>query len=143
MTYSSYEDLVALVPEETLIRLSSDTSGADAVDMETILEVIGLGDRVIDGYAGVRTKVPLDPVPGLIRTISANLAIFNLYRRRSQVPEIWENQYKADMAVLVKISSGQITFGASDNETKSPPASALGASSPKIMGGPGGMLERF
>lgn len=140
--YSTLEDLQGLLPEETLIKLSNDQGGATAVDMTIISAAIAQADQVIDGYVGVQRQVPLDPVPGLIRTISANLAIFNLYRRRNQVPEIWANQYKADTAVLVKISTGQISFG-SDVKPAAAPQQTLAYSSKKVLSGVGGLLEGF
>ena len=142
MAYSTIDNLLALLPAAALIKLSNDQAGAIAVDMTTIAAAIAQADTVIDGYVGVQRQVPLDPVPGLIRTISANLAIFNLYRRRNQVPEIWESQYKADIGVLLKISTGSISFG-SDVTPAAPPQQALAQSSGKVLSGPGGLLEGF
>ncbi|MBU1565579.1 MAG: DUF1320 domain-containing protein [Proteobacteria bacterium] len=142
MPYSTLDNLLALLPEAGLIKLSNDQAGATAVDMTTISAAIAQADQVIDGYAGVQRQVPLDPVPGLITTISANLAIFNLYRRRNQVPEIWASQYKADIAVLVKISTGQISFG-SDVKPTAAPQQTLAHSSKKVLSGAGGLLEGF
>ncbi len=142
MAYAQLTQLLALLPEETLIKLSSDQTGAAAVDAATIDAAIAQADQVIDGYVGMQRTVPLDPVPGLIRTISANLAVYFLYRRRNQVPEIWESQYKADLAVLVKISTGQIGFGSAGTK-QDPPGQTLASSSGKVFGGPGGLLEGF
>jgi phage gp36-like protein len=142
MAYSTMDNLLALLPEKTLITLSSDQTGATAVDADNIDSAISQADQVIDGYVGLQRQVPLDPVPGLIKTISANLAVYHLYRRRNQVPEIWANQYKADLAVLAKIGSGQIGFGSADTP-EAPPAQVLTNSSAKVMGGPGGLLEGF
>ena len=142
MAYSTIDNLLALLPEETLVKLSNDQGGATAIDTVNIDAAIAQADRVIDGYVGVQRQVPLDPVPGLISTISANLAVFNLYRRRSQVPDIWENQQKADLAVLVKISTGQISFGG-DVKPSSPPQQTLAYSSDKVLSGKGGLLEGF
>jgi phage gp36-like protein len=142
MAYSTLDNLLALVPEDTLIELSSDEDDAIAVDMTVISAAIAQGDSVIDGYVGVQRQVPLDPVPGLVMTISANLAIFNLYRRRNQVPDIWESQYKADVAVLVKISTGQISFG-SAVEPAPAPQQTLAHSPGKVLSGAGGLMEGF
>lgn len=142
MAYSTHDTLLALLPEAALIKLSNDQPGATAVDMTTVSAAIAQGDSVIDGYVGVQRQVPLDPVPGLIKTISANLAIFNLYRRRNQVPEIWESQYKADVAVLVKISTGQISFG-SDVKPQAAPGQTLAHSPGKVLSGSGGLLEGY
>lgn len=140
--YSTLDNLLALLPEETLIKLSNDQGGASAIDQDNIDAAIQQADRVIDGYVGLQRTVPLNPVPGLITTISANLAVFHLYRRRNQVPEIWENQYKADTAVLVKIGEGKISFGG-DIQPAAPPQQTLAHSSKKTLGGSGGLLEGY
>ena len=142
MAYSTLTDLKALVPEATLIKLSNDQGGATAIDAVNIASAIAQADREIDGYVGVQRRGPLDPVPGLIQTISGNLAIYNLYRRRSLVPETWESQRKSDVALLVKIAAGQISFG-SDAKPAAPPQQALAHSSKKTLGGSGGLLEGY
>lgn len=142
MGYCTLDDLRGLIEERHLVALSNDQPGATAVNQTNIDAAISQADKVIDGYAGVQRTVPLDPVPGLIRTLSANLAVFFLYRRRGQVPEIWEQQYRNDVQVLIKISTGNISFGAAV-QPEPPPERALTASSPKALGGSGGMLEGF
>lgn len=142
MGYCTLDDLRGLIEERHLLALSNDQPGAAAIDQVNIDAAIAQADKVIDGYAGVQRTVPLDPVPGLIRTLSANMAVFFLYRRRGQVPEIWEQQYRNDVQVLVKISTGQISFGAAAAPVPAPER-AVTASSPKTMGGAGGLLEGF
>ncbi len=143
MAYSTIEDLEAILPEKTLIKISNDQSGATAIDMTNIEHAISQGDRLIDGYVGLQREVPLSPVPGLIRNMSAQFAVYFLYRRRNQVPEIWQNQYKADVAVLVKMGEGKITLGPGENGSTEPPQQALAHSGKKEMGGSGGLLEGF
>lgn len=142
MAYSTVDNLLPLLPEATLVKLSNDESGASAIDAANVESAIAQADLTIDGFVGVQRQVPLDPVPGLIRIISANLAVYNLYRRRGQIPEIWESQYKADMAVLTKISTGQISFGG-DGKPAAAPQQALAHSSKKTLGGSGGLLEGY
>lgn len=142
MAYSTIDDLKALLPEKTLIKVSNDQSGATELDMTNIDKAIAQGDRLIDGYVGLQREVPLSPVPGLILVMSAQFAIYFLYRRRNQVPEIWQSQYKADVAVLVKMGEGKLSLGAADKPVAAP-AQALTHSSGKVMGGSGGLLEKF
>ncbi len=142
MAYSTVDDLKALLPEKTLVKISNDQGGATELDMTNIDKAIAQADRLIDGYVGLQRKVPLSPVPGLILGMSAQFAIYFLYRRRNQVPEIWQKQYKADLAVLIKMGEGKITLGAADKPVAAP-SQALAHSSGKVMGGTGGLLEKF
>ncbi|PID77569.1 MAG: hypothetical protein CSB24_00770 [Deltaproteobacteria bacterium] len=145
MAYSSIEDLKKLVPEATLITLSNDQPGAAVIDEENAKGAIAKADSIIDGYVETGGRpLPLNPVPGLIKTISANIAIYHLFRRRNQVPEIWQEQYKADMAVLTKISTGQIGFGGdAGGSGAEKPAKTITASAPKVMSGKNGLLSRY
>ena len=143
MAYSTLDNLLALLPEETLIKLSNDEKGAEAIDTANVAAAIAQADSTIDGYVRVQPiKVPLDPVPENIRDISANLAVYYLYRRRNQIPEAWVNQYKIDIAVLTKIAAGQHALGG-EVKPAAGPAQALTHSSKKQFGGSGGLLERY
>lgn len=141
MAYSTLDDLLALLPEATLIKLSNDQAGATAVDMTVVAAAIAQGDSAIDGYVN-RSDAPLYPVPVLVKNISANLAIFNLYRRRNQVPDIWASQYKLDVATLEKIASGKIVLDG-DVVPAPAPQQTLAHSPAKVLSGQGGLLEGF
>lgn len=142
MPYSTIEDLKGLLPEKTLIKISNDQGGATELDMTNVDKAIAQGDRLIDGYVGLQKEVPLSPVPGLISVMSAQFAVYFLYRRRNQVPDIWQSQYKADVAVLVKMGEGKISLGAADKPVAAP-EKVLAHSSGKVMSGAGGLLEKF
>ena len=142
MAYCTLDDLRGLIEEQHLITLSNDQAGAVSVDAANIEAAIAQADKVVDAYAGVQRTVPLDPVPGLIRTLSANLAVYYLYRRRGRVLEIWEQQHRTDEQILLRLSTGQITFGAAEAKAAAPER-ALVSSSAKTLGGSGGLLEGF
>lgn len=143
MAYSTLEDLRRLIEERHLVALSNDNATGTVVNDANIATAIEQADRLIDGYAGLQRTVPLTPVPGLIKMLSASLAVFLLYRRRGQVPEIWEKQYQADMTVLHKIGAGTLTFGSPETGREPPPERALTSSSAKTLGGSGGLLGGF
>lgn len=141
--YSTLADIQRLIEDRHIITLSNDDPTATEPHEPTITAAIEQADRLIDSYAGLQRIVPLSPVPELVKTLSATLAVFFLYRRRGQVPEIWEQQYKNDCAVLQKIGEGKLTFGAAKTGREVPPERALTSSSAKTLGGSGGLLEGF
>ena len=143
MGYSNLEDLTALLPEATLIKLSNDQRQAEVVDLVNIDQAINQADREIDGFVGLVRTVPLNPVPQLIQTLSGQMAIFNLYRRRGQVPDMWQSQYSSAKRTLERIGQGSMSLGAEAGATAEPAERVLASSSPRIMGGSGGMLEKF
>lgn len=143
MAYCALADIQRLIEDRHIITLSNDDPAAIEPHLPTVLAAIEQADRLIDSYAGLQRTVPLSPVPELVRTLSATLTVFFLYRRRGQVPEIWEQQYRNDCAVLQKIGEGRLAFGAAKTGREAPPERALTSSSAKTLGGSGGLLEGF
>jgi len=113
MGYSSIEDLKRLLPERELLQLADDSEDAsgtiDSPDVVAVLnEAVDQADREIDGYVSARYAVPLDPVPGLARNFSAELAVAVLLRRRGDLPEAWENERVRVLRSLEKIAEGRM-----------------------------------
>lgn len=123
MPYSTLEDILALLPEQTVINLTDD-SGAGEIGQDKVAAAIADADAEIDGYCATRYTVPFDPVPAVIRKCSADLAIYNLYSRYAEsVPETRKDRYKNCLKLLENISRGVVTVG----ETAAPPPLSTGA----------------
>lgn len=118
MAYCTLEDIIAHIPEANLVQLTDD-AGSGTVDNSKVLEAIAYADQLIDGYLRGRYTVPLDPVPGLIRKISVDLAVFHLYSRRFELemPEPMMARYKNAIKVLEQIQKGLIKLGIELAET--------------------------
>ena len=114
--YSTIADLKKLMPEAQLLELSDD--GVDSPTPEEVMaEAIEQADREIDGYLNAVLPVPLDPVPPLVANISAKIAIWNLYRRRTHLdPGSWGDEYPRQLRLLEKIAEGKISIGATGDE---------------------------
>ncbi|WP_051554371.1 gp436 family protein [Desulfobulbus elongatus] len=83
----AYSDLAALqerVPAQTLIDLTDD-AGADQVDQGVIDRAVADADTEIDSYLAGRYRVPVAPVPDLLRRLSLDLAVEILYGRRPDI----------------------------------------------------------
>lgn len=113
MAYSTYADLKKAIPEETLIQLTDD-EGAGTVNQARISEAIAQADANIDGYLGARYAVPLAaPVPAVVRMLSVDLAVYNLYSRRLEtIPETRADRHKNALRMLEGIAKGLISLGA-------------------------------
>jgi len=73
-------------------------------------------DAVIDAYLGSRYTIPITTVPDMIRAISVDLALWNLYSRRSQtfpkeVEDIRRVRYEKAIEALKDIATGKISVG--------------------------------
>ena len=112
MAYSTITDILNQLDEQTLIQLTDD-AGMGAVNQSVITAAIADADSEIDSYCGSRYDVPLSSATGMIRKISVDMAIYNLYGRRSQgPPETVAERYKNAVRFLRDVSAGKVTLGA-------------------------------
>lgn len=111
--YAAKPDILEQLPEMDLIGLTDD-AGVGAVDDSVVDRSIADADAVIDAYCQGRYPVPLSPVPAIIRSLSVDLAIYNLYSRRlvAEVPEARKDRRKDALRFLEKVAEGKIQLGA-------------------------------
>ncbi len=105
MAYSTQADLENLIPTAELVQLTAE-SGAEP-DAAVVASAISQADAEIDSYLGMRYRVPLEPAPTLVTALSADLAIYHLYSRRSVVPQVRRLKYEAAVAFLKQVAAGQ------------------------------------
>jgi phage gp36-like protein len=114
MAYCTQSDLSASVESTLLVDLTDDL-GAGSIDAAKITRAIADADSVIDGYARGIYSVPIPiPLPTLIRKLSVDLSLYNLFSRRGSAFELpaWiETKHKDAMSMLRDIRDGKIDLG--------------------------------
>jgi len=119
MAYSVQADLLMQISETELIELTDD-AGAGAVDDDVVDRAIADADEEIDAYVGVKYSLPFDSTPGLIRRMSVDLAVCNLYARRDDtIPAYRKERCDAHRKLLEKIALGQLKLDAADPDQDS------------------------
>lgn len=113
MAYCTQADILEQLDSDILIELTDD-AGTGTVDTDVVTRAIDDADSVIDGYAGSRYSVPFETVPTLIRKISVDLSICNLFSRRRGSPEWIETRCKDGIAMLRDVSAGKVSLGEDD-----------------------------
>lgn len=113
MAYSTQTDIEEQVSQAELIELTDDT-GAGTVDISAAARAIADADAEIDGYCGARYTVPFSPAPAMIRKLSVDIAVYNLFSRRSnlKIPEDRQKRYDNAVRFLRDVSRGLISLGA-------------------------------
>ena len=113
MPYCAQTDLEEQLSPEELIELTDD-AGAGAVDASIVSRAIADADAEIDSYCGSRYSLPFSPVPVMVRKLSVDVAIYNLYTRRAilKMPEERQKRYDNAIRFLRDISKGLISLGA-------------------------------
>jgi len=110
MSYSAQADLTEQISEDKLTQLTDDAD-AGSIDADAVTRAIADADAEIDGYCATRYTVPFSPVPVLIRKISVDIAIYNLYARRTSVPEDRQKRYTDAIRFLKDVAKGIATLG--------------------------------
>ena len=110
MAYCTQTDILEKLPEAELIALTDDDD-LGVVDTARVTRAITDADAEIDGHCGKHAKVPLDPVPPLVRKFSVAIAIYNLFQRRHGAPEDRERDYKDAVRFLERVADGRATLG--------------------------------
>lgn len=112
MPYCALTDITKTVPEKDIIQLTDD-NGLGVVDQVKADDAISYADQLIDSYLRGRYPLPLTTVPGLIKNLSADIALFHLYGRRIElnIPESIMAKYKNAIKLLEQIQKGLISLG--------------------------------
>lgn len=121
MPYCTISDITDQLPSRDLIALTDDDRMGVA-NSAVVDRAIADGDATIDAYCQNRYPLPLDPVPTAIRRLCVDLAIYNLFSRRSSVldlPEIRKDRQKEAIRFLEKVATGTIQIGAALPEPES------------------------
>lgn len=115
MAYCDQVDLERRLTLPILIDLTDDTVPPQAVDAAVLDAEIAAAGEVVDGYLRDRYVLPLDPIPGLVRGIAADLVAYRLWGRRPEArgepPKNLEKAHDVAMRMLREIQEGKLTLG--------------------------------
>ena len=121
MPYCTQSDILEQLDSEILVQLTDD-AGTGSADASVVERAIADADSEIDAYCGRRYTVPFAAVPGIIRKLSVDIAIYHLYGRRTagDVPDGRKGRYANAVRLLEHISKGLVTLGGQDPEGNPP-----------------------
>ncbi|MDA8168675.1 MAG: DUF1320 domain-containing protein [Nitrospiraceae bacterium] len=115
MAYCTHSDIAKTAPEEDLIALTDDEK-LGVANEERITGAIERADSLIDAYCRQAYGVPFTPVPELIKSLSADIALYNLYTRKvDAVPEARSQRYRDALSVLDAIAKGTMPLPLAGN----------------------------
>ncbi len=112
--YCALTDLQAIVPNNDLVQLTDDAIPPAAIVQANVDRAIADAGELIDGYLRGRYSLPLNPVPGLIKTLAGDIAVYRLYARRVKLtpPEGVSERYRNSLKLLEQIQMGKVALGA-------------------------------
>jgi phage gp36-like protein len=87
MSYITQSDLYGQISESELIQLTDDAH-LGIVDTAVVSKAIADAEAEVNSYLATKVAVPIaPPVPDLVKKLSIDKTIYNLYRRRKGVVE--------------------------------------------------------
>ncbi len=85
-------------------------SETDAEKDARIAAIIDQAQSEVDGYVGVQHGIPLDPVPKVIRDVTARIAVYRLAYRKGKT-DAYQRDYDEAIRFLRDVSTGKATLG--------------------------------
>jgi len=130
MAYCTLTDITKQLPEAVIASLTDDAL-TGSIDDTVVAEAVADADAEIDAWVAGRYKTPFSPVPDVIRKVSADISIYNLFSRRdTDPPEVRKDRYKAAIKLLENIAKGLVTIGAAQAEAAPAAVSSAGFTVP-------------
>lgn len=121
MTYAVLTDLTERAGEQEILDIA-DRDGDGIADADAVSAALIHADNVVNGYVGVKYRLPLTSVPDLVRTWAVSIARYYLHRQER--PEYVAQDYKDAISGLTAVSNGKIALP--DAEGLTPAASDTG-----------------
>jgi phage gp36-like protein len=112
MSYCTETHIKEMIDSHVIDGLIMDQHGVP--DRGKVARAIQSGDSMIDGYLRVRYRVPLHPVPELIRKLSIDLAVQALFKRKAShfdIPEWVTSEANQAHKLLEEMREGKLDLG--------------------------------
>lgn len=106
MAYCDLDDLKNRMSEAYIIECTDD-AGIGTVDTDKVDSAIADADHEIDFYCRKRYTVPFTTIPPIIKKLSVDIAIYNLYSRRRSVPDDRVTRYADAVTMLKAVVTGE------------------------------------
>lgn len=98
------------VPEDMLIRLTDD-EGTGMVNAARAEDAITAAQAKVDAALSKDFATPLAAPSGLVKTLTRDIAVYNLYLRVGSVPESVKDAYVSAAGMLDKTVAGLFHLG--------------------------------
>lgn len=106
MAYCDQTDINDQVDERNLILLTDDDD-TGSVDSDKVDAAILKADALIDSYLAVKYAVPMDTVPAIVKKLSVDIAVYELFSRRDSVPESTQKRFDDAVTFLKDVAQGR------------------------------------
>jgi phage gp36-like protein len=112
MLYSSIESLIKASSAKILTQLTDD-AGTGTYDVAILTQAMTDAKEEMDPYLRPRysQSMPFAVIPGILGSISDDISLYRVYKRRGHIPENYLKAYEQAVDKLNKISKGIMALG--------------------------------
>jgi phage gp36-like protein len=140
MTYATAADIADIYGADALLVADRDGDGmADTVAVDRALDA---ASEEIDSHVGVRYRLPLPAVPGLLRQLAVDIALYRLAATADVQSENHRTRYEDALATLKRIADGKATLVLPALPDADPNADSDTGPRPIVTGGPERLFSR-
>ena len=111
MPYADQADLLEEISADELVNLTDD-AGTGNIDADVVSRAIANADAEIYTYCATQYVVPFSPVLDIVRKLSVDITIYNLYGRRRGATDDRKQRYDNAVNLLRRIADGSVSLGA-------------------------------
>ncbi|MDR3561901.1 MAG: DUF1320 domain-containing protein [Negativicutes bacterium] len=112
--YCTLDDLINQSSEAVLIKMTDDDDTGE-INQTIVDRAIDDAQGEIESYCESRYALPFSPVPGIIRKVAVDIAIYNLLSRRGYDKDSEDQgivqRYKDSIKFLQNLANGVVTVG--------------------------------
>lgn len=109
--YCTLSDIEKHINKETLLFLTDDDKNG-FVDSKVVESAIEKADALIDAILGNSYPLPFSQIPALIKNISVDIAIYEIYSRHPEIKsESVHKNFNDALKTLLRIVRGEINLG--------------------------------
>lgn len=110
MAYASLQTLIDAYGEDEVVR-SADRDNDGVADVGVVDRGLADADGEIDSYIGVKYKLPLDVVPGVLVTHAGVIALYRMSENTGVLTDEKRKRYEDTIRWLRDVSAGKATLG--------------------------------
>lgn len=118
MAYCAQSDVQQAAGGAKRLKQLTDWDNNAAEDPQVIIDAIAAADALIDSFASKRFSVPFNPVPPIVKLVSAELAMLTLARNRTGFDDRMQKRWdelagteKGREGWLFQLATGVVTPG--------------------------------
>lgn len=106
--YATKQDIIDRYGEDLLLRIA-DRDNDDTIDDTAVTKALADQADEIDVYLSARCDLPLTTVPGVLKRLNVDMAVYQL--AGDEVQEHQQKRYENAVNLLIRISKGEVKLG--------------------------------